>query len=387
MNRTLLLGFGILFAFTFAVTPAQAATDWDVSGTYITQFTLGGSYNHDMILVQDESGNITGEGGGYPAGGSYSYEWNIIDGSVVNDAITLLVEYIGGPDAVGTIMNMTGIIHSNGTMDGVWDDNYGGTLREGTWATIQGVAVEDMDTDDDGVLNGDDYCPNSSADGLWTVGLGNNRLEVRNIAGDLMWVQNKVGKKGVASPVTVHGIDYTHGCNGHEIIELLDGVMNGHLKYGVTAGLVEEFHFDLMDGELDGIYLVDTVLVNSALVAGANSSVLVSGQEYRFDVSGTWTNRPGETVDAKFTTMDTWGTWTDAPAGGYHEDLIELQVNNAFVEWGDYSSAHAYSVAFTPAADASVNFRVFDGDVLTNTPLAWYSDNVGTLTVKVYAQI
>ncbi len=376
MNKTLLLGFGILFAFTFAMTPAQAATNWDVTGTYV--WDVMGTYFHDITLVQNPDGTFTGTGS-YPAvdyvaapGTSETGEV-VTNGVVSGNDISFRVTYTGpfSPDAS---FDMTGTINEDGEISGTspW-----------AWQFLGGSAS--LDTDGDGVSDEDDFCPEASeADGPWSVGLGNNRLEV---AENLMWVQNKVGKKGATSLVTLYGIDYTYGCNGHQIIELLDGVMNGHLKYGVTAGLVEEFHTDLSDGELDGMYFVETVLVNSALVAGANSSVLVSGQEYRFDVSGTWTNRPGESVDAKFTTMNNWSTWTDAPEGGYHEDLIELQVNNAFVDWGTYSSAHAYSVAFTPAADASVNFRVFDGDVLTNTPLAWYSDNVGTLTVKVYAQI
>jgi len=130
---------------------------------------------------------------------------------------------------------------------------------------------------------------------------------------------------------------------------------------------------------------IETVTVNSAIMAGTNSSTLVSGQNYYFDVNGTWTNRPGETVDAKYTTMDNWLTNSDAPSGGYLNELLDLQINNAFVDWGLYSPLHIYSRNFVGNGSV-VNFSVFDGEVGSNTPNAgWYGDNVGNLTVNIYS--
>ncbi len=131
--------------------------------------------------------------------------------------------------------------------------------------------------------------------------------------------------------------------------------------------------------------LVDTVQVDSANMAGMNSLVvLAAGKSYKIEVSGTWTNRPGETVDASFTTMDGWATSLAAPDGGYPDDLLEMQINNAFQNWGVYSPTHTYS-AMIAGTGAVANFRIFDGDVGTNTQnTGWFSDNQGTLTVKIY---
>ncbi len=74
----------------------------------------------------------------------------------------------------------------------------------------------------------------------------------------------------------------------------------------------------------------------------------------------------------------------DAPIGGWPDDLLETQVNNAFVNWGEYNSDHVYSLIMT-GTDAVANFAVFDGDTNTNTKNSgWYGDNVGSLTVDIY---
>lgn len=135
-----MLGIGVFSVLAFAfVTPAHAATDWDVTGTYVFTFTLGGDYPHDVILAQDSSGNVTG-GGGHPVSGPpYTYEWTIDTGVVTDDTFVFTAHYTLG--AIGTTMYATGTIASDGTMSGVWDDDFGG-YREGTWHTTDGEATE-----------------------------------------------------------------------------------------------------------------------------------------------------------------------------------------------------------------------------------------------------
>jgi len=59
-------------------------------------------------------------------------------------------------------------------------------------------------------------------------------------------------------------------------------------------------------------------------------------------------------------------------------------VNNAFVDWGAYSATHVYELTFT-GTGSSVNFRVFDGNVGTNTPdPGWYGDNIGNMTIEIW---
>ena len=244
------------------------------------------------------------------------------------------------------------------------------------------------DTDSDGVVNHLDRCPDTPIEEEWESdrGWGTNRWQVQ----DDFWYQNKPVKKGGNIPEKGNGIDYTYGCNGHQILNLLtaelgDNAMSGHYKFGLSSSVLEEFHLDMADGKLDGMYLLDTVIVPTNTMAGATSTIpLVSGVNYRLDVSGEWTNRGWEKVDAKFTSGDNWVTQLEGPSGGFLNELLDLQVNEAFVDWGLYSDAHEYSLDF-PGDDGTVNFRVFDG--IGSPDPAWYGDNVGSLTVKIYADL
>ena len=131
--------------------------------------------------------------------------------------------------------------------------------------------------------------------------------------------------------------------------------------------------------------LVERIPVVSADSIGADSvAVLETGVQYQFVVSGTWINGDSESVDAQYVSPDaTWGIPTPGPEGPY-EELLDLQVNSEFVDWGEYSETHEYKYNFT-GTGAAVNFRVFEGDVATNTPDPdLYNDNNGTLTVEIY---
>lgn len=130
---------------------------------------------------------------------------------------------------------------------------------------------------------------------------------------------------------------------------------------------------------------LETVSVNSNSSTGFNSTnTLSSGQNYLIVASGTWQNRGFETVDPRFTTPDGWTTVLDGPQGGYPNGLLEMQVDGQFVSWGPYATSHAYSLV-TSGTGSTVNFRVFDGDTLTNTQYPdWFGDNNGTMTVDIY---
>lgn len=123
--------------------------------------------------------------------------------------------------------------------------------------------------------------------------------------------------------------------------------------------------------------MLETVSIAANNPNGSNSTnALVSGQSYIVEASGEWQNRGFETVDASFTTPDGWDTELAAPQGGFPDDLLELQVNNGFVNWGPYNEDHEYSYLMT-GNGATANFRVFDGDANTNTlNPGWYGDNV-----------
>lgn len=117
-----------------------------VTGAYVVDFEyLGGHYDHDMNLTEGAGGSLTGDGG-YPAGGPFSYNWVITGGSVVGNTVTLTATYLGGPDAAGTVMHMTGTVAADGSMSGIWDDNYMGGYRTGTWTTQSGVGTTNVCT-------------------------------------------------------------------------------------------------------------------------------------------------------------------------------------------------------------------------------------------------
>lgn len=114
-----------------------ACAKWNVQGTWTVDLLYGGGHNvHDMTLSQT-GGNVTGSGG-YPAGGPYTYSWNLT-GTTSADNVNFTVNYVTG--APGTVMTMTGTIDSLGHMSGNWTDNYGGT-RNGTWSTTTGAATQ-----------------------------------------------------------------------------------------------------------------------------------------------------------------------------------------------------------------------------------------------------
>jgi len=155
MTKTLSMFLGVttlmaVFAFAF-VLPAMSAPNWNTTGTYVvTMEYLGSDYSHDMMLVQDGLGNLTGNGGS-PAGAN-TYLWTIDNGMVSGDSIEFTADYTATPDAVipQTTLEVEGTIAADGTMSGTWSDNYSGEDRSGTWHTTTGTAtaypVDEPDT-------------------------------------------------------------------------------------------------------------------------------------------------------------------------------------------------------------------------------------------------
>lgn len=113
---------------------------WDVEGAWVLNFYLpdSGPYPHDAVFTQDAN-TLTGVGGGYLAGAStYDFAWDLVSGSVIDNDIAYTAEYTYG--AMGTTWNVYGTIAGDGTMSGIWNDNYGG-YREGTWTSATGKAT------------------------------------------------------------------------------------------------------------------------------------------------------------------------------------------------------------------------------------------------------
>jgi len=125
--------------------------------------------------------------------------------------------------------------------------------------------------------------------------------------------------------------------------------------------------------------LLETISIDPSDSSGIDSTeTLENGVEYEFKVSGTWGNRPGERVDAKYCSDDDWATpGTEAPSGGYPDDLLELFVDGAGVNWGAYSDTHTYSIDFTGTV-STVHFSIND---------SYYPDNLNsTMQVEIWTK-
>jgi hypothetical protein len=134
---------------------------------------------------------------------------------------------------------------------------------------------------------------------------------------------------------------------------------------------------------------IETVSVpsNSALPT-LSSGILSSTNKYLIVPSGTWHNLPYNWSDAEYTSTDDWATHAD----GYDidpwflgEGEFDLQIDGAFVNWGDYNPSHSYSYLYT-GNNSPISFGIFDGDSkVPEQNSGWYGDNEGSLSVDIYA--
>ncbi len=145
MKKTLSLFIGfatLLSSVAFSSSAIAAVPTWDTSGNYVVAMEyLGTDYGHDMTLVQDGLGNLTGNGGS-PTG-SNIYTWVINSGTVVGNNVAFTANYTATPDTVTpqTVMTVAGTIALDGTISGTWSDNYAGGERSGTLTTTSGEAT------------------------------------------------------------------------------------------------------------------------------------------------------------------------------------------------------------------------------------------------------
>lgn len=128
---------------------------------------------------------------------------------------------------------------------------------------------------------------------------------------------------------------------------------------------------------------VEDVNVPANLIAGVNTVAnLTSGASYIATAVGTWLNdrEPDNLVDAEYSTEDGWATQMDGFTG-YSNNILELQLNGAFGNWGTYNAAHTYARSFLGTGAQGV-LGIFDGVDPTADP-AWYGDNSGSLNVNI----
>ena len=377
--RKLFYGFTALSLAFLGFMPAQAGAtpDYILSGDYLLTFTCvtgcGGSYPHTMsitVATDPVIGDFSGTGHYNPVP---VITWTVT-GNVDGNNITFLIDY----DASAYTVNATGTIADLANMSGTAYS----PSQTFTWVATGSIAL--ADTDSDGINDGPDLCPiDTAADIAWSSEIwGTNRWEVRvDGSSNLVWYQNK--PKGGATP-TGYDIDYTYGCNGHQIIAAIAAAtgldFDGHYKYGPSKSLVEDWH--------NGVYFLETVPVSALGGVATSTTVLNSNYDYMFKAYGVadaCTSGCADSIwfDPEYSSSDNLVTWVDGvavPYTGYGPNLLDLMVNGGFIGWDDdttYNADHTYWYEMT-SADAPVSFQVYD---------VYYPNNDNNLNVDIYVKL
>lgn len=312
---------------------------------------------------------------------------------------------------VGNFLPTVSDAYMTSTWGGAYcDSGVGGTgtlrLDAGCWTGYMPslkIEANAPDADNDGVSDTADFCPGTvTDDDTWGKDFSTNRWQYMNGDKGWGWYQHVQSKK-MHKDVYGYDISYTFGCSGQQILDLYQdkddddkGEHNnhhrhGHHKYGLSTGVLMNFHKDLLDGKLDGRYLVETVTVpsNSSTIT-TSLTTLNKHKEYYLTARGTWSNTNLNVADAEYASVDGWATWMQ----GYNispwflgANEFDLMVDNKFVNWGSYRTSHEYTREYE-GKGLPVKFMVFDGDA--TIPLAdpsWYGDNTGNLTVDIFEEL
>jgi hypothetical protein len=238
-----------------------------------------------------------------------------------------------------------------------------------------------VDSDADGVCNGVDMCLGTSAsrDKL-TEKIGVNR----HIWDGTKWITLNPGGKVKTEGPSKFDMDYTYGCSCIQILDTLkaagSGEFGGHYKFGCTKGLVEDFHKDLSDGILNGMYFIETVTVPANKSTNSQSSnLLETGINYVLKARGTANAGDGIQFDARYSFRSGSSTvWTDLVYAyeSFGATLLDLSYNGS-TPWGSYNPTHNYD-AIVPGTGAVASFIIYD---------TYYPNNTGELYVDIYAQL
>lgn len=256
------------------------------------------------------------------------------------------------------------------------------------------VAVPENQTTSFGSNDSDSVFLNST----WAGAFSNSSLAGKGLQEDSNW--SPYGTVALQVTANVAKVDICHlenkKSNKYHLISVSENAVAAHTKHGdkmpgedVSEMSDKKFAEDC--SIIEKVWTkIDTVTVPSNNVTGASSNVdLVSGKAYKLKASGTWTNS-NNIADAEYISKN---DWTDH-ADGYNVNpyllgagAFDLQVGEAFVDWGEYSPAHVYEYPYAGTGN-KVNFRIFDGDSNGSFPNAgWYGDNSGSLTVDIYVQL
>jgi len=203
------------------------------------------------------------------------------------------------------------------------------------------------DEDNDGVYDNSDKCLDSENDDP-TEGLGTNRWIFKD--GD--WY-TKLPKATVGT--TASEPYDTYGCSCTQILGSMSETtgldFGGHYKFGCSKSILEDWNRGTYH---IGPTFIETVNVPANSSTGVQSlATLETGKGYLLKAYSTAyaCNQPGCIInfDAEYSTSDLGSTWVDgvaAPYNSYGLNLLDLKVDDNFVDWGGYASSHTYQIPY-----------------------------------------
>jgi hypothetical protein len=230
-------------------------------------------------------------------------------------------------------------------------DGYSENLDKFVFGTADQVTIFDFepDTDDDGIGEGVDNCPN-----------GYNQIQQ----------DTDVDGVGDACDEDIDG----------------DGVLNAQDNCPYTSNIGQQ------DADLDDVgdacetpvcpanhltEFMETFDVDSLDSTPVVSSVLASGATYLIISEGTYSAGDTITSDARYSNTARLTTiWTDFVTGyeSYGTNLLDLQMDGISPSWGEYNDAHEYGILFS-GDGLTHDFQIYD---------VHYPSNSGLLTVTIY---
>ena len=144
MKKIITILSASLLMFAFVTSVSAAASNWNVSGTWMAEHEFGGNtYSHVNNIVQALDGSLTGTGGwdgkqnGIPVGTPNT--WEITNGSVSNNNVQFNYKYTT-VETCALNGSIDAVINADGSMTGTWHDDCD-TGRTGAWTVPAGSAV------------------------------------------------------------------------------------------------------------------------------------------------------------------------------------------------------------------------------------------------------
>lgn len=190
----------------------------------------------------------------------------------------------------------------------------------------------------------------------------------------------------VGFDVTFHVINGGTPATSGDLIDIT-AVVNSPGESCAAAGQIQGPYSDgdFYDGNLvvhwSEPYLIETVTVyadNSNPTESSN--ILENGVDYLVKAYGTADAGANIEFDAKYSFRAGYSTeWTDLVAGykSHGTELLDLYLNGANVDWGDYSENHTYEYELVGNGNP-LSLKIYD---------IYYPNNTGNLYADIYVKL